>query len=132
MVLRKLVSLIFDYNAKPPVPEAPFIEEDEECDGKIGIEYSCKDGQLYVSAAVEDASETSADLLARTCLRIETGEIAEFVYQALSVWAQEDIHRLQFMEKVAIRLMELRGTEKGKKKLAVDPSQVFDFRNIKE
>ena len=139
MVLQKLASTIFNSNAKRALSQYNQAseeqqenqEEEEEYSGKLCVEYSCGSGQLAVSADIIDISEMSAELLSRTCFQIESGAIIEYVYQALSAWCEEDPQRLLFIEMVGRRLQELRKSEEVKK-LAIDPSVVFNLRKLKQ
>jgi len=130
MALLRLILRWFDKVVFLPKPEET--EQTAGGGGVLSIGYEVEAGDLSVDVDITDKGDVSVELLALILFQLENGTLSSFFYQALIVWAEENPERLIFNEAVGTRIGELRGSEVGERKLAVDPSAVFNFRDMKK
>lgn len=107
----------------------------ENSSGDITISYDSKTGDFYVITDIKDISDDSATILAYIMHHISNGEISQFIYEALALWAEEDAERKSFnyslFEKIVVVSGILKDEDEAKKskgdKVAVRASEVFNL-----
>jgi hypothetical protein len=111
------------------------VDPTENSSGDITISYDSKTGDFYVVTDIKDISDDSATILAYILHHVSNGEISQFIYEALSLWAEEEEERQKFnhslFEKIVVvsgMLKEEEEKNKSKKeKVAVRASEVFNL-----
>jgi len=115
------------------------IPEEIESDaaGKILIEYNSGTGNFTVLSEIDDLSEDSVNILSYLIFHISQGELENFIYESLKMWAGDDPEKKAFNEQLVNQMQKLHSFVLDQKvqsggRVASPASQVFNFRRMKE
>ena len=125
----------------PVVNEAPtFIDQNNEVPppgfGHILITV-CNDGDFTVATDIVETTEECAEVTGMILHMINSGLMADIFLQSLNLWAETPKQKI-FMAQAIERWKSLydedpiQSNSKNSKNLAVDPSDVFGLKGLKE
>ena len=111
--------------------------------GKILIEYNAKSGDFTVLSDIDDLSEDSVNVLSYLIYHISQGELENFIYESLKLWAGDDPEKIRFNEQLADQMKNLHSfvlAQQGQEeqptpsegRVASPASQVFNFRGMNQ
>ena len=140
-MLHFFIKLLRGWFKRPKSEESPnFIDQNDEVPspgfGHILITV-CDDGDFTVATDITETTEECAEVTGMILHMINSGLMADIFLQSLNLWAETPKQKV-FMAQVIERWKSLydedpmQSNSKSSKNLAVDPSDVFGLKGLKE
>jgi hypothetical protein len=101
--------------------------------GSILIQYFADNGDFTVYSDINDCSNESADILSILIYHIITGELEQYIYESIKLWA-DDEEKMDFYLRVLDILFKYESMiikEKNTDDVAVKASEVFTIKDSK-